>query len=902
MTAQDVLSELHTDAAREISSEAARSRLRKEGKNTLFDVKRERAELLSPKAFLCDPSILLWLFACLLAVLSGQLAVPIASALFVGVGTLFSVRIYRRERTLLARAAEVRIPRVTVIRDGKRNRISATNVLRGDLLLLRKGDIVPCDCRLLEQRELTVQTLFPDANGAPKWRSDLKNADEVYPYGSKEVAPNFANMLYGGSQITGGVARAVAVATGADCFLEAFSEFSVPAEATGKGKESSLRQMRSQLRFYSLLLLLSLMPLTVIGALTLPEDHTIVGLFLSLCALVGAGAQAVLTLYVHSATVWGKESFLRGKRDGACALLKTEDAMERLSSLSDLFVLGPCACSDGVPHLFGCATGHGALSLQNGSSHPSMQSLCEAYLLLSLAKKREISRTSFAVARDTSVLQGELVAASGFDVDAMYVRVTRAILLPTPREAECLLEVQTKTDSYRLLFSETGGLWNQCVAYENDGRPCAMNRESATRLQAFYDDAIRRDCRVVSVARQKGGRMDFLGSFAVRERGSRDLPKTLERLRGAGVRVTFFLSPEDVGSGAVIKEAGLWEQTRSILPDAILHEKDLGGARVIVGASRRAIYTLLCKLNKTGRCVGLMGMEAEDLPLMHRATMSIACDASARGKTEEEKDARFRSDESDENRITAAESVRRYADVLVPRSDGEGGGLRSLEEALLQGRAVRARIRLMLSALSASQVARLLFAVLSVLFGAGLSNGAQAAYAGLFTELMLVIWILLLPLPRKALRQAGDLQCLSVRELLLQKRFWLPVLLSAAVVGGYAILLSLFGVIGVGEATSYLFASQFLLQCTAFFVAIREAGASLWERKGWIPFLALLLSLAIAVTLSVLLPPVGEVSGVGNWSLLTLLSLPVAPVICLLLRVVMIFFHRTSKDSHILQA
>ena len=47
-----------------------------------------------------------------------------------------------------------------MIRDGVEQQVPSTHVVRGDIILLETGDIVPADCRVYESAELKVNEML----------------------------------------------------------------------------------------------------------------------------------------------------------------------------------------------------------------------------------------------------------------------------------------------------------------------------------------------------------------------------------------------------------------------------------------------------------------------------------------------------------------------------------------------------------------------------------------------------------------------------------------------------------------------------------------------------------------------------------------------------------------------
>jgi P-type Ca2+ transporter type 2C len=114
---------------------------------------------------------------------------------------------HRAERTVTA-LTRFDLPRVTTTRDGEFVPIDASRLVPGDVIALRRGDIVPADCRLLEADEITLDESALTGESAPVAKANAPIADRLVPLGDR------INMLYRGTTVTGGSGVAVIVATG----------------------------------------------------------------------------------------------------------------------------------------------------------------------------------------------------------------------------------------------------------------------------------------------------------------------------------------------------------------------------------------------------------------------------------------------------------------------------------------------------------------------------------------------------------------------------------------------------------------------------------------------------------------------------------------------------------------
>ncbi|GLZ27915.1 putative cation-transporting ATPase F [Lentzea sp. NBRC 105346] len=114
----------------------------------------------------------------------------------------------RAESALDALVAMVRTE-VTVVRDGAAVRVSSSDLVPGDVVVLDAGDQVGADVRLVSTRDLRIDESALTGESVPVVKDSL-----VLP--SDTALADRVNMAYSGTLVTAGGGRGVVVATGAD--------------------------------------------------------------------------------------------------------------------------------------------------------------------------------------------------------------------------------------------------------------------------------------------------------------------------------------------------------------------------------------------------------------------------------------------------------------------------------------------------------------------------------------------------------------------------------------------------------------------------------------------------------------------------------------------------------------
>ncbi|MGB5475335.1 MAG: cation-transporting P-type ATPase [Gammaproteobacteria bacterium] len=95
----------------------------------------------------------------------------------------------------------------TVVRAGKKEKIAATELVPGDLVLLQSGDKVPADLRLLRTRELQIDESALTGESVPVQKQPEHLAQQT-------LLADRSNIAYSSSLVTYGTGAGIAVATG----------------------------------------------------------------------------------------------------------------------------------------------------------------------------------------------------------------------------------------------------------------------------------------------------------------------------------------------------------------------------------------------------------------------------------------------------------------------------------------------------------------------------------------------------------------------------------------------------------------------------------------------------------------------------------------------------------------
>ena len=188
-TPESLAEQFNTDLSMGLSKKEAASRLKSYGKNEIFPVSRQpfKNYLLH---ILTDFMALLYIISAALdAIVTGD-KMPLVGIGVILLNYLVTIFSYVKSHRVLEEMGHISLPSAKVMRGGKLYLIKQERLVRGDVILVSAGDIVPCDARLISSEGLTVleSGLFQTDKPSHKDENEMEH---------RKVSPSDrTNMIY----------------------------------------------------------------------------------------------------------------------------------------------------------------------------------------------------------------------------------------------------------------------------------------------------------------------------------------------------------------------------------------------------------------------------------------------------------------------------------------------------------------------------------------------------------------------------------------------------------------------------------------------------------------------------------------------------------------------------------
>lgn len=315
MRTEDVVRELGTDPLRGLASSEAERRLSVYGLNEIPS-KRKSPLVMLARQF-ANFLIGILVVATMISALLGEVVDAIAILVIVILMGVFGfIQEYRSEKTL-EMLRKLATPRCRVVRDGVEKEIEASKLVPGDIVILREGDRVPADLRIIEAENLEVDESALTGESIPVSKSPDITVDPETPVSDR------SNMAFLGTYVVRGRGRGVVVATGANTELGKIALAVAEAEEEKTPLEQELDYLGKRLG----LIIIGIA--AVVFALSIIMEHTgfIDALLLAVALAVAAvpeGLPAIAT------AVLALGAYRMAKKN---ALVKRLAAVEALGSV-----------------------------------------------------------------------------------------------------------------------------------------------------------------------------------------------------------------------------------------------------------------------------------------------------------------------------------------------------------------------------------------------------------------------------------------------------------------------------------------------------------------------------------------------------------------------------------------
>jgi Ca2+-transporting ATPase len=594
--------------------------------------------------------IIILLIATALSAFLGEGVDAIAIAVIVVFAVVLGfIQEYRAERAIEA-LREMAAPTAAVLRNGEEEEIPAREVVPGDVLILRAGDKIPSDARLIESVNLQVEEAALTGESVP-----IEKHIQPITTAAATAIGDRKNMVYGGTAVTYGRGRALATSTGMKTEFGKIAQMLHTVESGKTPLQENLDKVGHALARAAFIIV------AVIVAFGLFRGQPFIEMILFGIALAVAVVPEALPAVVTISLAIGVQRMV--KRN---ALVRRLPAVETLGSTTvicsdktgtltkdemtvrKIYVQGETLDVSGAGY-----EPHGQFSIAGNLVEPS-ESLKHLVRGATLASDAHIvhgeSDNRWHVKGDPT--EGALVVAAakaGFrkiELDKTYPRVNE---IPFTSETKRMTTLHTMDD--RVVAFSKGApemILDSCtkqLTAEGESPLTAQDREQILDVaRNMAGEAL----RVLAVARRTDTHieaaeqeMTFLGLLGMIDPPRPEAKKAIQTCEEAGIKVVMITGDHPLTAQAVARELGLLKNGRVVTGAELeamsdeAFDREVETIEVYARVSPAHKLRVVGALQNKGHIVAMTGDGVNDAPALKKADIGIAMGITGTDVTKE---------------------------------------------------------------------------------------------------------------------------------------------------------------------------------------------------------------------------------------------------------------------------
>ena len=718
-----------------LSQETAVTRLQQFGANKLSEPAGRSGLSILLDQFKSLPVAMLGASA-LLSIFTGGVAdaVVILGVVALNAGIGYATESWaERTITSLSRVSE---PRALAIRDGRQRELPGPLLVPGDLILLKRGMTVAADARLLQVENLTIDESKLTGESVPVEKSPARLHVANVPLANRH------NMVYRGTIVTGGSARALVVATGGATEVGQIQRLMVESRQPETPLQRQLDYLGSQL---------GLLSMGVCGAVF------VVGL------LRGQGSLPMLKVAVSLAVAAVPEGLptvatttlalgLRRLRQQQ-VYVRRLDAVETLGALQYVCLDKTGTVTVNRMTLVEVFAGMRRYRARNGRfRHASeivgngqatdLETLLRLAVLCSDVELDVGEPGPLLKGTPTEVALAQAAVDVGFDLDGLRQQYPLLRSRLRSERRNFMDTLHTAPDGKRLLAVKGHPLQvlEMCDRQMQDGAILPLTEADRLAISTRNDRMAGRALRVLGVAYQpedgqpeESNNLIWLGLTGIADPPRQEMGALIAQLHRAGIHTTMITGDQSATAAAVAKEIGLGRNGRLQTLDSIhLEELEPDVLRslaqnvdVFSRVSPAHKLQIVKALQKSGYVVAMTGDGVNDGPALRAADIGIAMGRQGN------------------------EVAQEVADIVMRDDD-----LAALIFAVEQGRAIYDDIKKAIHFILSSNASEIMLMFVTTTAGAGaVLNPMQLLWINLVTDVFPEIALGLEPPEEDVLRR-----------------------------------------------------------------------------------------------------------------------------------------------------
>lgn len=600
---------------------------------------------------------------------------------------------YKAEKAIEA-LRKMASPKAKVIRDGQEKEIESRYLVPGDILILETGDKISADARLFEVHSLETQEAPLTGESTPV----IKN---LLPVNISTAIGDRKNMVYFGTIITKGRAKAIVVGTGMKTEFGKIATLIQEAEPELTPLQKQLKNLGkwlgvAVLAIAAIVFAAGLIRESIVGALNVAVMQKLFLIAIALAvAAIPEGLPAVVTISLSlgvkrmvkrnalirklpSVETLGSVNVICSDKTGT--LTKNEMTVKKIWNSDKTYeVTGTGYAPDGTF----------VINKQIVAPTEDLKKLLLMGALCNDSKLTEEEQQRKVLGDPTEaclLVSAEKAGLKKSEIDKVYPRIDE---IPFSSERKCMTTVH---NVYGKKVALTKGapdiILELCDRILIDGKVLRISRPKIKEIldinEKFASEALRVlgfAYKDVKDAKEAEKNMVFIGLQAMIDPPRQEVKEAIQRAKTAGIRTVMITGDHKTTAVAIAKELGIegraitGQDVEKMLDSDFKKQVDFIGVYARVNPEHK--IKIVTALKSKGYIVAMTGDGVNDAPALKKADMGIAMGITGTDVSKEASDM-ILTDDNFASIVNAVEegrnifdNIRKFVIYLLSSNTGE---------------------------------------------------------------------------------------------------------------------------------------------------------------------------------------------------------------------------------------
>lgn len=656
---EETVKEQKTDLKNGLTNEEARKRLEKMGPNKLKEGKGRTPFQMFLDQFK-DVLVIILLISALISAFLGETsdAVVITIILILN-ATLGVVQEYKAEKSLAA-LKEMAAPDAVVLRDGQQQKIRASALVPGDIVLLEAGDYVPADLRLFSTTDLKIEESVLTGESIPVDKTAKRVQREKAPLGDQR------NIAFMGTAVTYGRGKGIVIATGMETEMGQIAGMLEKHDREPTPLQKRLDQMGRKLGLITLIIVAIVIVAGLLRGIKF-FDMFMTGISLAVAA-VPEGLPAVVTIVLALGVqrMIKKHAIIRRlpavETLGATTVIctdKTGTLTQNQMTVKAIYLAnriievgGEGYKPEGDFYLkVGEEEGNQEKDASSDVKSIDPQSDEDLSLLLkaaALCNNAELTRNNRD--KDWDIIgdptEGALVVATakaGYQKEKLEAGYPRIKEFPFDSHRKRMSTINQTPAGNQLAFVKGAPdeILKICNSYQKNGQVITLDEESRREILSQNERFASRALRVLAVAYKPVNQdykldqieagLTFIGLIGMIDPPRREVAGSVKTCKEAGIRPVMITGDYPVTARTIAAELGIYQEGDRIITGAELEdmpqselEEAVLKTTVFARVSPKHKSRIVKALQKNNQVVAMTGDGVNDAPALKESNIGVA--------------------------------------------------------------------------------------------------------------------------------------------------------------------------------------------------------------------------------------------------------------------------------------